>query len=482
MEELAITAQLVAAVAPNKVSGRRTVSQNLELFGTVHRLLDQLKTLQTGSYNWAAVCDQTDSRTTLDSRDEAVAVDAFTEWLAENKIAMDGICIKRPPGNKDVGLGVFATHQIKKGDSLAKVPLRMIITNDTSSSPALDKVAKTDVLFRSDPSVSLVVRLLQEYLEPTSFWQPYFGILPRKFTLPVLGSVTELTEYSETSIIDEVVHDLIALVRQYLYLQHMFKAMADPFIKLKDFTFVTFSWARAIVSTRQNEICYTNDQTDSLNRFLGLIPLFDMFNHAPCEPSTTFDAKEHYSETTAACQVDPGEQIFINYGNRSNQELFIYSGFVDPSNTKYDRIRVLVSLAQSDPVFAKREKLLEMFNMSSEARLDLAGPPVIEKSAKLIRYLQVLTMDAAQLEFILNSTDPVACMLSSDLNNSPSKIKALEWIRLRCLILKRGLEKHVATDQVALEAEKAGTPAKLRLAEYAHLTGIEIDISSLLQE
>ncbi|KAJ1343768.1 hypothetical protein BSLG_001660 [Batrachochytrium salamandrivorans] len=398
MEELAITAQLVAAVAPNKVSGRRTVSQNLELFGTVHRLLDQLKTLQTGSYNWAAVCDQTDSRTTLDSRDEAVAVDAFTEWLAENKIAMDGICIKRPPGNKDVGLGVFATHQIKKGDSLAKVPLRMIITNDTSSSPALDKVAKTDVLFRSDPSVSLVVRLLQEYLEPTSFWQPYFGILPRKFTLPVLGSVTELTEYSETSIIDEVVHDLIALVRQYLYLQHMFKAMADPFIKLKDFTFVTFSWARAIVSTRQNEICYTNDQTDSLNRFLGLIPLFDMFNHAP------------------------------------------------------------------------------------EARLDLAGPPVIEKSAKLIRYLQVLTMDAAQLEFILNSTDPVACMLSSDLNNSPSKIKALEWIRLRCLILKRGLEKHVATDQVALEAEKAGTPAKLRLAEYAHLTGIEIDISSLLQE
>lgn len=107
-------------------------------------------------------------------------------------------------------------------------------------------------------------------------------------------------------------------------------------------------WARAITLTRQNQI------PGAIGTTLALIPLYDLFNHALGGMETCFDVETQCSETTTREIVRPGDQMFIMYGQRPNQDLLLFSGFVDPNMVDFDVVKIHVSLNVNDIHYERR--------------------------------------------------------------------------------------------------------------------------------
>jgi hypothetical protein len=69
------------------------------------------------------------------------------------------------------------------------------------------------------------------------------------------------------------------------------------------------------------------------------------------QPDTSFDSETRYAETISRRKVEIGDEVCIMYGQRSNQELFQFSGFVDPEVFQYDCIKIYLAFNESDKLF-----------------------------------------------------------------------------------------------------------------------------------
>ena len=107
-------------------------------------------------------------------------------------------------------------------------------------------------------------------------------------------------------------------------------------------TWPLFKWARGVVLTRQNPIKQVQKGQESVKTMYGLVPLYDFFNHQSGEISAFYDPSLNILEMNAGFASDADEQVFMSYGNRSNRQLFIYSGFIDKYSTQNDSISIPV--------------------------------------------------------------------------------------------------------------------------------------------
>ncbi|KAG7381749.1 hypothetical protein PHYPSEUDO_005691 [Phytophthora pseudosyringae] len=115
-----------------------------------------------------------------------------------------------------------------------------------------------------------------------------------------------------------------------------------------------FLWAISILLSRA---------TSGPNQPFTLIPFFDWFNHADNgdECIQEFDPQKGFTiHTTKA--YEPGEQLFINYGNHGNLRLLRNYGFTTPNNP-YDIVTLsmpapLQQPNSADPAFYQKRELL----------------------------------------------------------------------------------------------------------------------------
>jgi hypothetical protein len=130
--------------------------------------------------------------------------------------------------------------------------------------------------------------------------------------------------------LDEAAMQIILHAKEFLYVMQVLQKY--PIIK--SFGWHDFVWARGIVMTRQNKIPISEEST-----CLALIPYFDMFNHRAGQITTFYNGDLHTSDTYSNGHISAGDQVFISYGNRSNADLFLFSGFVDlESNLNVSKI------------------------------------------------------------------------------------------------------------------------------------------------
>ncbi|TMW44827.1 hypothetical protein DOY81_010094, partial [Sarcophaga bullata] len=70
-----------------------------------------------------------------------------------------------------------------------------------------------------------------------------------------------------------------------------------------------------------------------------------------------------------------GEQVFIHYGDRSNADLMIHNGFINPLNPK-DSVLIKLGWCTSDVLYEKRLELLQLLNIPKTGELQVLPPPV----------------------------------------------------------------------------------------------------------
>lgn len=67
------------------------------------------------------------------------------------------------------------------------------------------------------------------------------------------------------------------------------------------------------------------------------------------------------------------QEIRMTYGKRSNQDLFLYSGFVDVSCIENDSLKLWALVPQNDPFYAKRAQVLSTLGLKAYLLTDQAN-------------------------------------------------------------------------------------------------------------
>ncbi|KAG1701443.1 hypothetical protein DVH05_010750 [Phytophthora capsici] len=195
-----------------------------------------------------------------------------------------------------------------------------------------------------DPDTTLMA---MASMDAPSLDELYVNALPRFVDLPLYWKDKQFDELQGCEEARRVVQHGARFYSQVY--QHLF-GNTNEFVNPE-----AFFWAISILMSRA---------TSGKNQPFALIPFFDWFNHADNgdECIQEFDPHKGFTVHTAK-SYEPGEQLFINYGNHGNLRMLRNYGFTTPNNP-YDVVSVPmpVPLQQpnpADPAFTQKRELLQ---------------------------------------------------------------------------------------------------------------------------
>ncbi|KAK9676625.1 hypothetical protein RND81_11G089100 [Saponaria officinalis] len=163
----------------------------------------------------------------------------------------------------------------------------------------------------------------------------------------------------------------------------------------------TFRWSFGILFSRLVRL-------PSMDGKIALVPWADMLNHS-CEVETylDYDKSSKGIVFTTDRQYQPGEQVFISYGKKSNGELLLSYGFVPKEGTNpSDSAELLLSLRKSDKCYKEKLEALEKHGLLGSYRfpLKVTGWPV-----EMMAYAYLVVSPPS----MLNKFDEMAAIASN---------------------------------------------------------------------
>ncbi|RDX88900.1 Ribulose-1,5 bisphosphate carboxylase/oxygenase large subunit N-methyltransferase, chloroplastic, partial [Mucuna pruriens] len=281
---------------------------------------------------------------------------ALQRWLSDSGLPPQKMRIERV----DVGeRGLVASKNIRKGEKLLFVPPSLVITPLSEwSCPEAGEVLKKN----SVPDWPLLATYLisEASLMESSRWSNYISALPRQPYSLLYWSQAELDRYLEASQIRErAIERINNVIGTYNDLRlRIFSKYPDLFPD-EVFNIESFKWSFGILFSRLVRL-------PSMDGNVALVPWADMLNHS-CDVETFLD----YDKTskgivfTTDRPYQPGEQVFISYGKKSNGELLLSYGFVPKEGANpSDSVELSLSLKKSDESYKEKLELLKKYGLS----------------------------------------------------------------------------------------------------------------------
>ncbi|KAK4187794.1 hypothetical protein QBC35DRAFT_220129 [Podospora australis] len=189
--------------------------------------------------------------------------------------------------------------------------------------------------------------LIKEYLRgKTSFWYPYTATLPQpehisSWSLPAFWPEDDI-EFLEGTNAYVAIQEIQANVKSE-YKQARKALKEADFEGWQDYTQMLYKWAFSIFTSRsfRPSLILSPANKEPISRLLPagcelddfsiLQPLFDIGNHK-MTAKYTWDVTSNPTCCQLICgdEYGPGEQVFNNYGLKSNSELLLGYGFILP--------------------------------------------------------------------------------------------------------------------------------------------------------
>ncbi|KAK7103751.1 actin-histidine N-methyltransferase-like [Littorina saxatilis] len=369
-----LVTQLLEICSKTPASG----AKELEDYPEIHGLVEKIRKLQSGL------------KPTETNREESFP--ALLEWLHKNGVDTSAVEINSFSG---YGHGLKATKDIKETDLIVKIPRSVMMTVDSALKSPLGELMKEDKILQVMPNVTLAIHLLVELKSPDSFWKPYLDALPSSYSTPLYFSPEELQHLKGSPTLGNSITQYRSIARQYAYFYRLLQKhpSASKLHISENFTFDDYRWAVSTVMTRQNLI---PKQDDPSKKTYGLIPLWDMCNHANGVYTTDFDTESNCSLCYAQEDVTAGNQIFMFYGPRSNGEFLVHNGFVYPEN-EHDRLCLKLGISKGDPLCEAKSEVLGKISLQASRSFYLhCGECPVD--GELLAFLRVFSMDEDTLK------------------------------------------------------------------------------------
>ncbi|KAH9606652.1 hypothetical protein KSS87_013087 [Heliosperma pusillum] len=325
--------------------------------------------------------------------------EALQKWLSSSGLPAQKLRIEKV----EVGeRGLVAVNNVRKGEKLLFVPPSLVITPDSEwSCPEAGLVLRKN----SVPDWPLLATYLisEANAKTSSRWNNYISALPRQPYSLLYWTRSELDRYLEASQIRErAIERSNDVIGTYNDLKlRIFSKHPDLFPE-DVFNMETFNWSFGILFSRLVRL-------PSMDGKVALVPWADMLNHS-CEVETflDYDKSSKGIVFTTDRQYQPGEQVFISYGKKSNGELLLSYGFVPKEGTNpSDSAELSLSLDKSDKCYKEKLEVLKKHGLSGSHRFPLrvTGWPV---EMMAYAYLVVSPPD------MLNKFDEMASAASNE--------------------------------------------------------------------
>lgn len=274
----------------------------------------------------------------------------------------------------DVGeRGLVALKNIRKGEKLLFVPPSLVITADSEWGCK----ETGDVLRRySVPDWPLLATYLisEASLMNSSRWNRYISALPRQPYSLLYWTRSELDTYLVASYMRErAIERITDVTGTYNDLRARIFSKHPTLFPVEVYNMETFLWSFGILFSRLVRL-------PSMDGKVALVPWADMLNHSSeVETFLDYDKSSQGIVFTTDKAYQPGEQVFISYGKKSNGELLLSYGFVPKEGTNpNDSVDLLLSLKKSDKCYKEKLLALQKYGLSSPQRfpLQITGWPL----------------------------------------------------------------------------------------------------------
>ncbi|KAL8209112.1 hypothetical protein R6Q57_008524 [Mikania cordata] len=289
----------------------------------------------------------------IDSLENAAALE---KWLTVSGLPPQKMDIRKV----DVGeRGLVANNNIRKGEKLLFVPPSLVISADSEwSFPEAGEVLRR----YNVPDWPLIATYLisEASLMESSRWNNYISALPRQPYSLLYWTRAELDRYLEASQIRErAIERINNVTGTYNDLRARIFSKHPNLFPEEVFNMETFKWSFGILFSRLVRL-------PSLDGRVALVPWADMLNHS-CDVETFLD----YDKSTKGVvfttdrPYQPGEQVFISYGRKSNGELLLSYGFVPREGTNpCDSVELPLSIKKTDKCYVQKVEALKKHGLS----------------------------------------------------------------------------------------------------------------------
>ncbi|RYP15857.1 hypothetical protein DL765_005471 [Monosporascus sp. GIB2] len=248
-------------------------------------------------------------------------------------------------------------YQIEEGDAIVTLPLSRSLSflNAVSGHPDMPAIPYSNIAKPENPSYfprqflektppHVVGRffLMQQYLlGRDGLWWPYIQTLPRPEhmggSLPATWP-SEDVEFLEGTNAYVAVQEIKSTLKKEF--KHAMKLLPDSFSSA--YSRPLYLWAYSIFTSRSFRPSLILPPTTlsglrcDLDDFSILLPLFDIGNHLPsAKTSWSTDPGGQACKLQSRQHYSSGDQVFNNYGMKTNAELLLGYGFMLPESPDF---------------------------------------------------------------------------------------------------------------------------------------------------
>lgn len=328
----------------------------------------------------------------------------YLKKLEAEKVLFPKIALTRYGDNN---LALRAKSQIQDGDIVLSVPLDLLLNNVTLRGriwPALkDFDPRT---YGCDKWALTYLFIATEYSkgESSPYWT-YLSMIPRIIDTPV-SYPTDILEMIASTNLHKAVTEIRGKLRG---IQRMYREVLRPQypniftseLRSEEEEYAQLIWAYEAFWSRAFAVMIRDPydpEWEENTPVASLVPLCGMLNHSPDAHVTYItDVKNGVFCIQSNMTVEPGEQFYNNYRNRSNEKMLLNYGFFTVDNP-LDTFTIKVNAHPGmDPLYERKRALLTASGIAWEHYL--TKDPKAPVPSSLLNCLRVLSMSESELYF-----------------------------------------------------------------------------------
>ncbi|KAI5196713.1 hypothetical protein AUEXF2481DRAFT_5995 [Aureobasidium subglaciale EXF-2481] len=281
-------------------------------------------------------------------------MDAFENWFRNNGGYLHPAV--HLAHDEDQGSHFRATAVIEPGTHVLTVPHSLSMSNLNAQVDDDFPVFRTHAKEFTVEGLSFFYLMAQWLNKDKSFWKPYLDILPtpeQGFETPIFYDEEDRKWLEGTDLHPTLLGREAAWKR---YWEDGVQVMKSAGMDVTEYTWELFRWAATVYSSRsfngltvtprgsQHWTAYKHDSNggstvllnhsdyiEDWKKFSVLFPAIDIGNHNPnARVDWTYDP-DRFSLNVSE-RIEPGSQVYNNYGPKSSEELLMGYGFCAPGN------------------------------------------------------------------------------------------------------------------------------------------------------